>query len=149
MILSVFTSPEIFFDQSLTLYILSKYLLDTFTMYNFQEYYDLRQAGYDPREVGSGMLRNIRATLKEYVKRIESKGGEGTWGDLKSKIQELYRTLSSPLEPMQLSQEVEKHIGQLQGLQSEDRMQNGIRLSVIRMLDGLRNYIADQTGQAD
>ena len=115
-----------------------------FIMNNFQHYYDLRQAGYDPMEVGSGFLRTIRSTLKGYAKRIAERGGDGTWESLKSSIQELYATLSTPHDMNTLMQEVEKHVNQLEQMHSQDRMQDGIRHNIIRMLRELNNHISDQ-----
>src|SRR5688572_6929407 len=109
-------------------------------MNNFQHYYDLRSAGYDPREVGSGFLRSIRSALKEYVKRIESKRGDPTWEALKSNIQELYATLSTPHDMNALAQETDKQIYQFEQMQDNDRMMHGIRLNIIRMLRELRDH---------
>jgi hypothetical protein len=118
-------------------------------MYDFQNYYDLRQAGFDPNAQGKTMLRNIRTTLKGYVKRIDSMGGEGMWGTLKSSIQELYYTLSKSHDIKTLAQELDNHINQFSQFQSDHRQQDGIRLSVVRLLNELRNHITDyNTGQA-
>ena len=130
--------------------IFNRGLLDTFTMYDFQNYYDLRQGGYDPNAVGANMLRGIRSALKTYIKRIDSMGGQGKWGVLKSDIQELYYSLSKQHDMTALGQEIDKAINYFGGqFQSDHRQQDGIRLSIVRVLNELRNHITDpETGQA-
>lgn len=117
-------------------------------MNDFQNYYDLRQNGYDPNAMGKTMLRSIRIALKGYVKRIDSMGSEGMWGVLKSNIQEIYYTLSKSLDIKALAQELDKHIDQFNHFQSDHRQQDGIKLSVVRLLNELRNHITDYNNQA-
>lgn len=117
-------------------------------MYDFQNYYDLRQAGYDPNAQGRSMLRNIRNALKGYVKRIDGMGGQGMWGNLKSSITELYYSLCKSHDMQTLTQEIDKYIDEFSQFQSDHRQQDGIRLSVVRLLNELRNHITTDGGQA-
>lgn len=118
-------------------------------MYEFQNYYDLRQAGYDPNAEGAGMLRNIRSALKNYVKRIDSIGAQGKWGELRNNIIELFYSVSQKHDMNSLSKEIDKYINQFEQFQSDHRQQDGIRLNIVRVLNELRNHITDNnTGQA-
>ena len=107
-------------------------------MYDFQHYHDARQAGYDPNIIGKVLMRNVRNALKGYVKHAESLGSQNS---IKTKIQELYASLSRPLELQELTRTVDSYIDYFNQLQGEDRKQNGIINNVVHVLMQLRDYI--------
>jgi len=116
-------------------------------MNDFNHYYDLRQAGYDPHEVGSGFLRSIRSAIKGFVRRIGNRANEANWATLKTELLELYSTLSMQHDTQNLGKEIDKYINKLERFQGNDRMQDGIRLQIVHMLNELRNHITDHTQQ--
>ena len=93
-------------------------------MYNFKDYYNARD--------GKELIRTVRKELKKYLIHMEKE--DESWADFRNHIKDIYYTLTSPLEPKILGQELTQKIFQLQQMEMDDRIQSEVRLSIINIL---------------